>query len=145
MFLMTRDEVDAGCAARPDPGVTASPWAEGFRYDAVAGKALDGLAPATALDVVEGLKDVFDPEIPVNVYDLGLVLDVSVCPSAGDARLLITLTAPNCPAAGILPQEIAEAAAKVPGIGRVGVELTFDVSWNPDMMSEIAKVELGML
>lgn len=145
-FLMTKDEIDAGCdTPRFDPGMKAGPYVDGEAYEAFAGKLLaGGIAIATPLQVAEGLKEVFDPEIPVNIYDLGLVYDIHVG-ETGDTRLLMTLTAPNCIAAEILPGEIAEAAAVVPGVGRVGVELTFDVPWNFEMLSEIAKVELNLL
>ena len=146
MFLLTADEISAGCTEpRYEPGVTAAPFDAAGAYEARAGLPLAaGTAPATPLAVAEALKDVFDPEIPVNVYDLGLVYDIHVS-EAGDVGILATLTSPNCPAAGFLPQEIADAASAVPGVGRVAVALTFDMPWNVDMMSEIAKVELGML
>jgi metal-sulfur cluster biosynthetic enzyme len=145
MFLMTRDEIDAACTEpRYETGLTAPAYAIETPYEARAGKSLEGdFVPALPLAVAEGLKTVFDPELPVNIYDLGLVYDIHVSP-AGDVCMLASLTSPNCPAAGFLPQEMADAASVVPGVGRVGVSLTFDVPWNPDMMSEIAKVELGL-
>jgi len=146
MFFKTKDEVEAGCTIeRFDPGLTAAPYADDDIYEASAGSpgaATD--APPTPLAIAESLKEIFDPEIPVNIYDLGLIYDINVN-DAGDVRVLMTLTAPNCPAAGILPGEIAECVSKIPGVARVGVQLTFDVPWNVDMMSEIAKVDLGML
>lgn len=145
-FLITKDEIDAGCdTLRFDPGMTAGPYAEGETYEAAAGKPLAERGTiATPLDVAEGLKAVFDPEIPVNIYDLGLVYDIHVG-ETGDTRLLMTLTAPNCVASEILPGEIAEAAAAVAGVGRVGVQLTFDVPWNMEMLSEVARVELNLI
>lgn len=145
MFLLTKDEVECGCSAeRYDPGLSARPYDRTHKWDARAGGEDREISrPATPLEIAEGLKDVFDPEIPVDVYDLGLVYDIRV-EENGDVSILMTLTAPNCPAAGILPGEVAEAAAAVPGTRNVGVEITFDVPWNPDMMSEIARVGLGI-
>lgn len=143
-FLLTKDEIDSGCVnPRFDPGIKAAPYVADEAYEARAGAPKEGAAVASPIEVAEGLKSVFDPEIPVNIYDLGLIYDIHVG-ETGDVRLLMTLTAPNCVAAEVLPGEVAEAAAALPGVGRVGVELTFDVPWNPDMMSEIAKVELGL-
>ncbi len=94
--------------------------------------------------IIEHIKTVFDPEIPINVYDLGLIYDVQV----GDdfvAQILMTLTAPGCPAAGILPVEVAEAAKKTAGIVDAKVELTFDPPWSMTMMPEFVKLELGLM
>jgi len=145
MYLLTKDEIEARCTeAREDPGLLAAPYDPGKAYEAKAGTpAGDGTTPPAPLEVAETLKDVFDPEIPVNIYDLGLIYDINVSPS-GDTSVLMTLTAPNCPAADILPGEVAETVAALSGVGRVGVELTFEVPWVPDMMSEIAKVSLGI-
>ncbi|NTF17193.1 DUF59 domain-containing protein [Agrobacterium rubi] len=143
-FLITKDEISAGCTKqRYQPEIDAPSYVEGEEYEAVSGSAKEIESPATPIEVAEAFKDIFDPEIPVNIYDLGLIYDVNIGRS-GDTVVLMTLTAPNCPAAGILPKEVADCAAGVPGVARVGVKLTFDVPWNPDMMSEIAEVELGM-
>jgi len=144
MFLITKDEIAAGCTkARYQPDIDAPSYSEGDSFEAVAGSVKPVELAATPIEVAEAFKDIFDPEIPVNIYDLGLIYDINIAPS-GDTVVLMTLTAPNCPAAGILPQEVADCAAGVPGVARVGVKLTFDVPWNPDMMSEIAEVELGL-
>lgn len=145
MFLLTKDEIDAGCdKVRYQPEIAAPSYLEGDSYEAAAfSKAPVSSAPPAPIVVAEALKDIYDPEIPVNIYDLGLIYDINVA-ATGDTVILMTLTAPNCPAAGILPKEIADCVAGVPGVARVGVKLTFDVPWNPDMMSEIADVELGM-
>lgn len=144
MFLITKDEIAAGCTkVRYQPELDAPAYAEGDTYEANGGSKKDIASPATPIDIAEAFKDIYDPEIPVNIYDLGLIYDINVAPS-GDTVVLMTLTAPNCPAAGILPKEIADCAAGVPGVSRVGVKLTFDTPWNPDMMSEIAEVELGL-
>jgi metal-sulfur cluster biosynthetic enzyme len=84
--------------------------------------------------VVKVLKSIYDPEIPVDIYELGLIYDVMVS-SDGDVKILMTLTSPNCPVAETLPVEVNDAE----------VEITFDPPWNKDLMSEEAKLELGML
>jgi FeS assembly SUF system protein len=94
-------------------------------------------------DVVEALRTVYDPEIPVNIYDLGLIYDLSIA-ETGDVGIRMTLTAPACPVAGTLPQEIADAAANLAGVGEVAVTITWDPPWTPENMSEVAKVALDM-
>ena len=94
--------------------------------------------------IVEALKTIYDPEIPVNVYDIGLIYKIEP-QDDGIVKLTMTLTTPNCPAAGILPGEIESKARSVDGVRDVDFELTFDPPWNPDMMSEGAKLELGMM
>ncbi len=93
-------------------------------------------------DVIEALRTVYDPEIPVNIYDLGLVYDVKVDPSAF-VKVTMTLTSPACPVAGILPGQVEEKAKSVQGVTGCEVEVVWDPPWNPDMMSEEAKLELG--
>ncbi len=95
-------------------------------------------------EVIEAMQTVYDPEIPVNIYDLGLIYDVQVNPN-GAVRIEMTLTAPNCPAAEILPAEVQQKVAEIPGVTDVDLHLTFDPPWNMDMMTEAAKLELGML
>ena len=94
--------------------------------------------------IVANLREVYDPEIPVNIFDLGLIYDVSVDEN-GTAHLLMTLTAPNCPAAGILPGQAEDAARNADGVTDARVELTFDPPFTPDMMSEEARLELGFM
>jgi FeS assembly SUF system protein len=94
--------------------------------------------------IVEQLKLVYDPEIPVNIYDLGLIYDIDVADD-GKAKVLMTLTAPNCPVADTLPEEVRVRAESVAGITSVEVELTFDPPWRQDHMSEEAKLMLGLL
>ena len=94
--------------------------------------------------VVEVLKTVYDPEIPVNIYELGLIYDVEVS-DAKDVRVLMTLTSPNCPVAETLPVEVEEKINTLQAINHATVELTFDPPWGKDMMSEEAKLELGFL
>ena len=93
--------------------------------------------------VVEKLKEIFDPEIPVNIYDLGLIYDIVVSEN-GDVDILMTLTAPACPVAGTLPGEIAEKVSLVDNVGIVRVKITWDPPWTPENMSEVAKVALDM-
>lgn len=102
-----------------------------------------GISPATADAVIEGLQSVYDPELPVNIYDLGLIYDLDIDPK-GDVKIVMTLTAPACPVAGILPQQVAEAAARVPGVGQVEVELVWDPPWTKERMSEDARLALDL-
>lgn len=94
--------------------------------------------------IIEVLKTIFDPEIPVNIYDLGLVYEVNVFPD-GNVEIVMTLTSPNCPVAGTLPGEVEEKVKAVAGVKEVTLELVFDPPWNQEMMSEEAKLELGFL
>lgn len=95
-------------------------------------------------NIIKALKTVFDPEIPVDIYELGLVYDVQIS-EEGDVKVVMTLTTPNCPVAESLPQEVKEKVAAVENVKYVDLELTFEPSWNKDMMSEEAKFELGIL
>ncbi len=94
--------------------------------------------------IIEVLKTVFDPEIPVNIYDLGLIYEVNVFPDFA-VEIVMTLTSPSCPAAGVLPGEVEEKAKSVAGVKDVTIELVFEPAWNQEMMSEEAKLELGFL
>ena len=94
--------------------------------------------------VTDMMRTIFDPEIPVNIYDIGLIYKIEPRDD-GIVELVMTLTTPNCPAAGILPGEVESKARSVDGVHDVEFELTFDPPWNPDMMSEGAKLELGMM
>jgi FeS assembly SUF system protein len=96
------------------------------------------------VEIVNLLKNIYDPEIPVNIYDLGLIYDIDI---SEDNKVLITmtLTAPNCPVADILPNEIKEKVSAIPGITTTDIKLVFDPPWNQLMMSEEALLELGML
>ncbi|MEC8318163.1 MAG: iron-sulfur cluster assembly protein [Pseudomonadota bacterium] len=110
-----------------------------------AGAALaEGATVAEEADVVEALRTVYDPEIPVNIYDLGLIYDLTRA-ADGDIHVVMTLTTPGCPVAGILPQQVADAAAGVDGVGAVVVELTWEPSWSPERMSEDARLALDMM
>jgi len=98
---------------------------------------------ASEYAVVEAMRSVFDPEIPVNIYDLGLIYDLNI-KDDGDVDVLMTLTAPACPVAGSLPGEVAESVAAVDGVGEVEITITWDPPWTPEHMSEVAKVALDM-
>ena len=93
--------------------------------------------------VIKALSRVFDPEIPVNVYDLGLIYEIIVDASAA-VGIRMTLTAPACPAAQFLPEQVRTAAAAVPGVSDVKVDVVWEPSWDRDRMSEAAKLQLGM-
>lgn len=94
--------------------------------------------------VIEELKTVFDPEVPVNIWELGLIYEINVTDSK-EVNILMTLTSPNCPVAESLPVEVQQKAAAVPGVKEVDVELTFEPSWDETMISDEGKFELGML
>ena len=94
--------------------------------------------------IVAALQTVYDPEIPTNIYDLGLVYAIDAV-GENDIAIRMTLTAPGCPVAGILPGQVEKAVESVDGVGRCHVELVWDPPWNKDMMSDEAKLELGML
>ncbi|MGX8707811.1 MAG: SufE family protein [Bacteroidales bacterium] len=95
-------------------------------------------------DIVAALRNVYDPEIPVNVYDLGLIYGIKG-DETGKVSVTMTLTAPNCPIADEVVAQVREAVLDVPGVTDAAVELVFEPEWNTDMMSEEAKLELGML
>jgi len=94
--------------------------------------------------IVTVLKSIYDPEIPVDIYELGLIYDVQIN-EEGDVKVLMTLTAPNCPVADSLPQEVEQKVSLVKGVKKCNVELTFEPTWTKDMMSEEARFELGMI
>jgi FeS assembly SUF system protein len=94
--------------------------------------------------VIDAIKMVYDPEIPVDVYELGLIYEITVYP-VNNVYILMTLTSPNCPAAESIPSEVKERVSEIEGINEVEVELTFDPPYSQDMMSEVAKLELGFL
>ncbi len=95
-------------------------------------------------DVVDMLRSIFDPEIPVNIYELGLIYDVQVS-SEGDVKILMTLTSPNCPVAESMPEEVKQKVGTLTEVKEVEVEITFDPPWTKEMMSEEAMLELGFL
>jgi FeS assembly SUF system protein len=94
--------------------------------------------------IVEVLKSIYDPEIPVDIFELGLIYDVFVSEN-NDVKILMTLTSPNCPVAETLPVEVEEKVKVIEEVKNCEVEITFDPTWTQDMMSEEAKLELGFL
>lgn len=94
--------------------------------------------------VVLALKSVYDPEIPVDVYELGLIYEIKIFP-VNNVYILMTLTSPSCPSAGEIPGEIEQKVREVEGVNDVSVELTFDPPYTTEMMSEVAKLELGFM
>ena len=94
--------------------------------------------------IVATLKTIYDPEIPVNIYELGLVYEVRVDPS-GEAHIKMTLTAPNCPAAQSLPEEVRRKSELVEGVTTAHVEIVFDPQWTPEKMNDSAKLILNIL
>ena len=94
--------------------------------------------------IIEKIKTIFDPEIPVDIYELGLIYDVMISEEK-DVKILMTLTSPNCPVAETLPLEVEEKVKTLEEVRGAEVEITFDPTWTQDMMSEEAKLELGFL
>lgn len=94
--------------------------------------------------VVEACRSVFDPEIPVNIYDLGLIYTIDISPE-NEVGITMTLTAPGCPVAGEMPGWVADAIEPLPGVKQVDVQMTFEPQWGMDMMSDEARLELGFM
>jgi FeS assembly SUF system protein len=92
--------------------------------------------------VIEALRTVYDPEIPVNIYELGLIYNVEV-DTDGTVQIRMTLTSPACPVAGTLPPEVEQRVEEIPDVTDCVVEVVWDPPWNPEMMSDAAKLELG--
>jgi FeS assembly SUF system protein len=126
-FERKRDYLE-GFLSRQAPEPAAGAEAGGDLYEAV----------------IEALKDIYDPEIPVNIYDLGLIYDVEITPEH-HAKVKMTLTTPHCPVAESMPGEVELRVGAVPGIGDAEVELVWDPPWDPQKMTDEAKLELGML
>ena len=113
-------------------------------FKANAGEPLaDGVKVASEEEVIEAMRTVYDPEIPVNIFDLGLIVKYEIS-DIGAVNVDMTLTAPGCPVAGDLPGWVADAIAKAEGVGEVVVALVWDPPWTPELMSEDAKLALGM-
>jgi|SRR3954453_8672479 FeS assembly SUF system protein len=126
-FARKRDYLEGFLAQKPAEPAAGSPSADTL-YEAV----------------IDALKDIYDPEIPVNIYDLGLIYDVEITPDH-HAKVKMTLTTPHCPVAESMPGEVELRIGAVPGIGDAEVELVWDPPWDPQKMSDEAKLELGML
>lgn len=99
----------------------------------------------TKEEILNALKDVYDPEIPVNIVDLGLIYSVEVDPENGAIKLVMTMTAPGCPLGNYIVNDVEMVLRSLEGVKDVQVELTYDPPWSPDMMSDDAKKELGYL
>jgi FeS assembly SUF system protein len=94
--------------------------------------------------IIQALKTIYDPEIPVDIYELGLIYEINVYP-INNVYILMTLTSPSCPSAEVIPGEVEQKIKAIPGVNDVKVELTFDPPYSQDMMSEAARLELGFL
>ena len=113
-------------------------------FIARAGEPLEPGTVAASRDlVIEALRTVYDPEIPVNIYDLGLIYEATIS-DAGEVKVRMTVTAPACPVAGELPQWVADAIERIEGTGEIEVHLVWDPPWDQSMMSEDAKMALGI-
>ncbi|MEM6474564.1 MAG: SUF system Fe-S cluster assembly protein [Pseudomonadota bacterium] len=119
-------------------------YLEGFIAAKPSEDAVGGAGSELQAAVVDALKEIFDPEIPVNIYDLGLIYGVEVDDEA-DATVTMTLTTPHCPVAETMPAEVELRASSVPGIRDAEVNLVWDPPWSPAKMSDEARLELGML
>jgi len=117
---------------------TPSPLGEGR------GEAGEAPEPDLRDRIIEAIKTVYDPEIPVNIYELGLIYEVNIG-EHGKIDVLMTLTSPGCPAAGMLPGDVEEKVRSVKGTGDVKVEVTFEPPWDQSMMTDEAKLELGFM
>ena len=92
--------------------------------------------------IIEEMRKIYDPELPVNIYELGVIYDIQV--TGNKAEIKMTLTSPNCPVAESLPEEVKEGAMQVEGINQVDIQLVWDPPWTKDMMSDAAKLELNL-
>lgn len=119
-------------------------YLEGFLSQKPADVSAGEPGGATHDAIVDALKEIYDPEIPVNIYDLGLIYNVEVT-SEGHAVVTMTLTTPHCPVAESMPGEVELRVGAVPGVGHAEVNLVWDPPWDPQKMSDEARLELGML
>jgi FeS assembly SUF system protein len=133
-----QDPIFGSAAPPPEPSET-----EGLSATAGEPKT-DGGAPPSEEAIVAALREVYDPEIPVNIYDLGLIYDLDVADN-GNVAVEMTLTTPGCPVAGEMPRWTADAVAMVPNAGKVTVTLTWDPPWTMDQMTDDAKLALGLM
>ncbi|MBV9841851.1 MAG: SUF system Fe-S cluster assembly protein [Sphingomonadaceae bacterium] len=148
------EEADAAPPAPPRPQVGRDEsvaetferkrdYLEGFLSQRPASDDAGAPCGETYEAVIAALKDIYDPEIPVNIYDLGLVYGVDI--EGGHATVTMTLTTPHCPVAESMPSEVELRVGAVPGVGSAEVNLVWDPPWDPAKMSDEAKLELGML
>ena len=141
------DHLQSTTPAAPEGGATERPvYVPESPSPAPAASAPAGPAAADEVRdrIVQMLTTIYDPEIPVNIYEMGLVYDLDI-DADGDVKILMTLTSPNCPVAGSLPPEVEAKVGSVEGVRSVTVDLTWDPPWTPERMSEAAKLELGFL
>ena len=134
--------VDKGKAAAPPEEAASAPSAPSAPAPGDGAAAVD--AAALEERIIAALSTVFDPEIPVNIYELGLIYNIGIDPAANVA-VDMTLTSPACPVAESLPGDVEGAVRGVSGVGEVKIELVWDPPWTPDRMSEAARLELGMM
>ena len=114
-------------------------------YKAYAGETLKpGIKNAEMNNIIEALKTIYDPEIPINIYDLGLIYKINQ-ELSGDIHIDMSLTAPGCPVAGVLPQQVADTVATVEGVGKVEVEVVWEPAWSLERLSEEARMMLELL
>jgi len=141
---LPRARVDSAPEAPSERPGRKRDYLEGFLSQQPTSDAAGEPGGVTYDAVIEALKEIYDPEIPVNIYDLGLIYGVDV---GDDAHVVITmtLTTPHCPVAESMPGEIEMRVGSVPGVGIVDVNLVWDPPWDPQKMSDEAKLELGML
>ncbi len=131
-------------ASLPEPVARKRDYLEGFLKQAPAGESPVEPGGDTYEAIIEALKEIYDPEIPVNIYDLGLIYGVDVT-ADGHAAITMTLTTPHCPVAESMPGEVEMRVGAVPGVGHAEVNLVWDPPWDPQKMTDEAKLELGML
>jgi FeS assembly SUF system protein len=143
----TRDEHGPSAAGRQDAAPTGPSAFEGRAFTGPAHSKPNLHLDPTDRDieekVVEQLRSVYDPEIPVNVFELGLIYDIDVAPG-GKVAVRMTLTSPMCPVAGTLPPDVEARLRSIPGVTDARVEVTWEPPWGPEMMTEAAKLQLNM-
>ena len=128
-----------------DDSITETPAEPLPDFVAYAGEALaEGVQKAKMIDIVEQIRTVSDPEIPINVYDMGLIYKIDQKDN-GDLYIEMTLTAPTCPIAGVLPQQVADAIALLEGVGKIEVKLVWEPAWTPEKLTDEAKEMLELL
>ena len=139
------ESVDAPARARVTPDFERKrDYLSGFLAEKQPDPEVAGPGGSLQEAVIEALKSIYDPEIPVDIYELGLIYDVAV-DADGDAVVTMTLTTPNCPVAESMPGEVELRVLSVPGIRDAEVKLVWDPPWDPSKMSDEARLELGML
>jgi len=132
-------------SAKPvESSATAQNQPESVSPDVAAAAVTAAESEALRERIVEVLRSIYDPEIPVNIYEIGLIYSVDIDP-ANAVNIRMTLTSPACPAAGTLPGEVEDKTRRVEGVTDVKVDLVWDPTWTPALMSETAKLQLGML